>query len=740
VPGRLQPIPLAVGGLVDMSQATTLFASRAPETIGDFIYVPDAVVVPPDLFDDLILAALRQDAASPTPLLGPPVIELDVKTDRAQLNANPSLAFTRARGLRRSIERVAPGQVLVVDNLSNALNVAKSDAIVAKVMFLFLGLPGVLLAAFLAGYAGSLLAQAQRREMAILRGHGAQQRHLMRALAYKTVAVAILGSLMGLGIALLTLGAILGRASLLSAAPEDLISSAAAAAGAGVIATAIALYIPGRRSLARETTEERREMEVARPPVWMRLRLDFVLLAVAGAVEVITYLGGGFSPRQTEGQALTLSFYVLLTPMLAWFGAILLGARLVLMGAPRIPGGGSGRFGTLVGGTLRRSLKRRSRNLAAGIIGVGLTLGFGTSAAIFIATYHAEKAADTRFEVGSDLRVTPSALTPQPPSYASQLLVPGAEAASPVVFHAANSALGTDKKDMAAIDAPSLQRTSHLSNSFFLDTTAAAAMAAMKADPAALLVDWEIAQDYGINTGDALKVQVTDVNGRESSVNFRVIGRYNNFPGLTQHVDLIANLGFYQKVTGRTNVDFFLVRSKDSSPAAVAALAAAIRSGPGRNNPLLVDTTANALRRDQSSLAALNLNGLGALDSLYTALMSAAAISIFVLGLTLQRRKEYVTMRALGARTLQLQILLVGEAGLVAVGGVVLGGLVGGAMAYMYVQVLRPVFTLPPEQLTIPADRLATLAGLVLGAMALSALAASGMLRRLKPMELLREE
>jgi type II secretory pathway component PulK len=61
-------------------------------------------------------------------------------------------------------------------------------------------------------------------------------------------------------------------------------------------------------------------------------------------------------------------------------------------------------------------------------------------------------------------------------------------------------------------------------------------------------------------------------------------------------------------------------------------------------------------------------------------------------------------------------------------------------MAYMYVQVLRPVFTLPPEQLTIPADRLATLAGLVLGAMALSALAASGMLRRLKPMELLREE
>lgn len=50
-----------------------------------------------------------------------------------------------------------------------------------------------------------------------------------------------------------------------------------------------------------------------------------------------------------------------------------------------------------------------------------------------------------------------------------------------------------------------------------------------------------------------------------------------------------------------------------------------------------------------------------ALDSLYTTLMSVAGVGIFVFGLLLQRRKEYVTLRALGIRMRQLQALIVGE-------------------------------------------------------------------------------
>ena len=741
VPGGQQPIPIPVGGVTDLSQASSLYSSRVPDTLGDFIYVPNAVVVPLDLFEDLVLTALRLDAARPVPVLkNLPAIELDVKIDRSQLNANPAAALVRTQGLRRSIERIAPGQTFVIDNLSNALTVARGDAVVAKVLFLFLGLPGVLLAAFLSGYAGSLLAQAQRREIAILRGRGAHARHLMRLLAYKTVAIAILGSLIGLGCGLLAILATVGRGQLLTAAPVDLVQSAAVAVGAGLVATAIGLYIPGRRSLRREVSEERREIELGRPPLWLRFRLDLVLLALAAVVETVTFLAGGFTPLQTEGQALSLSFYVLLAPMLAWFGATLFGVRLAMFTTPRIPNTRGGRFGRLVGGTLRRSLKRRSRGLATGIAAVGLALGFGTSVAIFVATYHAEKAADARFAVGSDIRVTPSVLTPQPASFASQLLVPGAASATPVSFHIGNAALGTDKKDLAAVDVPSLERTAPLSDSFFTGISAARAMAALKNDPAAVLVDWEAARDYNITVGDPLKVQLIDSAGREVPVTLHVVGRTISFPGFPFHIDLVANLAFYQSATGRPTVDFFYVRTIDPGAATVAKVTDAIRSGPGQATPLFIDTTANAASRDQSTLAALNLNGLGRLDSLYTALMSAAAIAIFVFGLMLQRRKEYVTMRALGIRMRQLQALVLGEAALVAAVGLLIGSLVGAGMAFMFVQVLRPVFTLPPDRLTLPAVQLGALAGLVLGGMAVSALIATGILRRLKPMELLREE
>jgi putative ABC transport system permease protein len=309
-----------------------------------------------------------------------------------------------------------------------------------------------------------------------------------------------------------------------------------------------------------------------------------------------------------------------------------------------------------------------------------------------------------------------------------------------MIFHAGNAGLGSDRKDLAAIDPGSLERTATLHDSFFLDSRAAGAMAALRSEPSGALVDWELARDYNIAVGDPVKVQVTDLSGRDVPVTFRVVGRFNSFPGFPQHVDLVTNLPYYQTATGHTTVDFFYVRSQGSSPDAVARTADAIASGPGRVDPLFVDTTAKAINRDQSTLAALNLDGLANLDSVFTALMSAAGIAIFVFGLLLQRRKEYVTMRALGIRFRQLQGLVVGEAALVAVCGLVCGILIGIGMAYMYVQVLRPVFTLPPDRLTLPPLQLGILAGLVLAGMALSAGLASALLRGLKPMELLREE
>jgi putative ABC transport system permease protein len=649
------------------------------------------------------------------------------------------VAAVTTQGLKRSIERLAPGQVSVIDNLSDALNSARADTILAKILFLFLGLPGILLAAYLSRYAGGLLAQAQRREQATLRARGAQPRHLLRGLTYTSVCVAILGSALGLALGLLTVVLVLGPGALATASTQSFGLSAALSLLAGLVTTALALYLPGRRALSRETGDERRELEGNAPPVWLRLRLDFVFLAAAALVWIVTQVSGGFKPTPAEGQSVSLSFYTLLSPLLGWIGATLLAVRLTLMAGTRLGRRRRSGFGGLTLGTLGRSVERRSVSLASGVIAVALAVAFGSSLALFVATYDAGKAADARLVTGSDVRVTPSALNAQTPAFAAQLRVAGVSGVTPVA-QTSNALVGTDKRALVAIDAGTFAGVASLPDSFFPNMSAAAAIAALQRDPAAILVSTEMARTFNVQPGDQVKVQLTDASGKQVPVTFHAAGFFQTFAGFPQGIDMVSNLAYYQTATRIPQVGTFFVRVTDPSAAGVTRVADLLKTGPGRTTPMLVETTVTAINRDASTLAALNLRGLGGLEAVYTVLMSAAGIAIFVFGLLLQRRKEYVTMRALGIRMGQLRNLVLGEAAVVAILSLVVGAAVGVAMAAMFVQILAPLFTVPPAALAVPAGELGLFATLVLAGMGISVLLAARSLRRLNPVELLREE
>ena len=740
IPGRTAPLMLQVGGIADLSQADALFASRSPDTQGEFAPVPNVIIVPVSMFENDILPALRADAASASPQLKtPPFLELDLHVDQAKLNSNPTVAAVITQGMKRSIERVAPGQVSVIDNLSDTLNAASGDAILAKILFLFLGLPGVVLAAYLSRYSGSLLAQAQRRERATLRARGAQPRHLVSALTYTTAMVAVLGAIFGLGLGAIAVIVLLGPAAVRTASPESLLISAALSVVAGVATTALALYLPGRRALARETNEERREMEVAEAPFWLRLRLDLILIATAALVWIVTELAGGFKPTSAEGQSVSLSFYTLLAPLLGWLGATLLGVRLLLLLTRRLSRGRPRGFRGVASGVLRRSVERRPLALASGVIAVALAVAFGSSLALLVATYEAEKQADARFVVGGDVRVTPSVAAPLSSTFGSQLQVAGVSAVTPVA-QTSSLVVGTDKRAMVAIEPGSFAKVATLTDAFFSGIRSTAAMTALQDDPAAVLISTEMARTFNVQPGDQVKAQVPGPNGTTVPVTFHAAGLFKEFPGYPQGIDLVGNLAFYQTVTGSTRADFFLIRTADNSSGGVSQVAQLLRSGVGRAKPILVDTSATAFNRDASSLTAVNMRGLGSLETLFAVLMSGIGIAIFVYGLLLQRRKEYVTMRALGMRFGQLRALVLGEASAVAVCSLVVGGVVGTAMALMFVRVLTPLFTIPPDALTFPVQELALLATLVLGGMGLSALLSARNLNGLSPMELLREE
>ncbi len=738
--GQTEPLTLSVSGTADFAHATQLFLSRSPDTQGDFAGSPYVLLTDLATFRQAILPGYRAESATVTK--NPPAVEFHVAISHDLLSSDPGTAAVTTQGLRRTIERVAPGEITVTDNLTDALTAAKKDSILAKTLFIFLGLPGVLLAAYLSRYAGSLLAAAQRRERALLRARGMRPARLVRSLAYGTTAIAVIGAALGLLLGFGVLAILFRDTQALPSSAGSYGLSIGLAVLAAILTTTIALYVPGRRALLREVADERREVAVVTTPGWQRTRLDLILLTIAAVVGLITYLTGGYKPAvAAEGQNVSLSFYVLLAPVLFWIGATLLAVRGLLTVAGRLAGRVRPADFTrrLAGRTLALSVLRRPQAVASGVIALSLAIAFGASLMVFIGTYQAEKLADARYVLGGDVRVTASVSATATGPLTDQLRVPGVTAVAPAATNAA-VLVGSEKRTLVAIDPATFSQVAPLSPAFFLDTTPDQAMAQLAADPNAVLIDQEVAKAFNVQTGDPVKIQVPNTQtGQPTPVTLHAVGTFTNFPGFPQGVDLVTNLPTYQTTAGVSAPDFYLLAT-DGTDLTNAAVSSAITAGPGRTTPLTTESTATAINKEQSTLAALNLAGLGRIEITFTLLMSALGIAIFVFGLLLQRRQEHVTLRALGMRTRDLLVLVLGEAGIVALAALAIGLTVGIAMAVMSVQILQPVFTVAPSGITLPVTQLALLTALVLAAVAVASGLAASTLRRTHLVEILRED
>ena len=95
-----------------------------------------------------------------------------------------------------------------------------------------------------------------------------------------------------------------------------------------------------------------------------------------------------------------------------WVGGLLLCVRAMLGIVAHAPAPSNRRFGAIVPGISSEGLRRRSGDLASGIVGLGLVVAFGVGPRrCSPRPIDATKAADARFTVGADLRITPSVLS-----------------------------------------------------------------------------------------------------------------------------------------------------------------------------------------------------------------------------------------------------------------------------------------------------------------------------------------
>src|SRR5207253_4635697 len=168
-------------------------------------------------------------------------------------------------------------------------------------------------------------------------------------------------------------------------------------------AGALAARLGAALSILRGSVAGRRSVTRAGRPLWTRLYLDWIALALSGLVYWLT-ARTGFSAvvNPDSNPTLSLSVYMFLAPALLWIGATLLLVRLragVLAWAARraTAGRANSRFGFLVA-----SAGRRSHAINRGLLPVGLLLAFGVNLGVFAATYDQQARVDAQLTLGAD--------------------------------------------------------------------------------------------------------------------------------------------------------------------------------------------------------------------------------------------------------------------------------------------------------------------------------------------------
>ena len=739
---------VTVGGIADLSRSRALFSSRRGGDLETFIYSRNSIVVSPAVFAATVMPAYERAAtALGGRLKNPPIREIDIRLHRERLNADPTSALDETQRIAGDISAVAAHQDYLLDNISNTLTVAAEDAGVAKRLFLFLGIPGLFLAALLAAYAGTVLADAQRREGATLRIRGASRGHLLRMLTLRTGLLTAAGSSIGLAIGYLVTAAVLGQESLARASATSIATSAALGAIGGFAATGLALYITGRRSIDREIAEDRAAYS-GRPPLWQRTRLDVVglLVVIAGtALALQAHAFDGEAGSVYFGRAVELNTSLLILPVAIWITGSLVAGRLLGSALGRTEPRSKDSVGRPLPSLYRLSIGRRPWSIANGAIAVALIVALATCLSVFVASYDAAKARDARFANGSDIRITPTPTSTR--SYgvddAPLFKTDGVAATSPVIYGVSNvilrSARTSDPTNVAAVDPATYQQVAPLVDDQFDQGSAATALQALIDDPTAILVSRDMASFLKAQVGDTLHVLLVRATADQVEVDLHITGLFERLPGFPDGADALMSIHEHATMVPSKTPDFFLVAAERDDDAGLQRALASLEQGPAAQDPLQIETRATTLARDQSSLAALNIAGLADLDSIFALAMAVVAITIFVFGLLLQRRREYVTLRAQGLDARTVGGLIVAEASTVALGGTLAGLIVGAAMGSFFVAVLRPLFVLDPA-ITLPLIAASTPVALVAVATVVASVAAARLVNRLEPTELLRDE
>lgn len=701
----LAPVKVTISGVVDLPDADALFqgvglpkqaAPQAP---------PDNIVILPvvqwhQVFDPQ--AAVRPDTTR---------LQFHVRLDHRVLPHQPTAAYVAVTGAANNLEARVVGQALVANNLGARLDAVRGDSLYASVLFLFLGLPGVALAALLTFAVTASGGDRRRTEQGLLRVRGATRRQIMSLAGAEAVGVGVVGTIAGMLLAVIA-------ARFLGFMLQGWIDAAIVSATGGLLLSLGAVLWPAWSDLRGHTvTSVRRAVGRGYVPLWQRTGLDIVLLAGAALTFWQSASTGYQIVLAPEGvPATAVDYKAFLAPALFWIGSALLLIRISNLLIGRRPGAlanmvrpAAGRLSPLVA----KALSRQSKRVTGGIAMVALAVAFAASTAIFNTTYNGQARVDAELTNGADVTVFGTTANPAGPHLESLAKLHGVSAAAPMMHRFAY--VGADLQDIYGIRPDELTKVTHLSNAYFLGGSAKSVLAKLKATPDGVLVSEETVKDFQLKPGDRLNLRVmSGADHQYHVVPFRFIGVAREFPTAPKDSFLVANAAYLAKATGISSSEYVLMKTS-IRPATVAMTARAELGGaPGME----VKDIGSVRHIIGSSLTSVDLSGLTRIELTFAILIAWAAAGLMLaLGFE-DRKRAFAILSAVGAKPRQLAGFLRAEGLLVGLGGVGFGLVYGTIAAWLLVKLLTGVFDPPPEALAVPYVYLVATVVLVIGSIA----------------------
>ena len=694
---NLPPISLKISGIVDLPYADSMFQDIGVKKSLQAQAPPDNVLILPinlwhQMFDKQF--ELRPDTVKR---------ELYIDIHHSILPDSPKDAYIYISHLANNIESNLAGRAVVGNNIAKSLVAAKGDASYARVIFLFLGFPALLLSIFLTV---SVMSSSKRRRMKqwfILKFRGYSSFDILKIELYEMLIIGF-GSLIFGVILSLIFGSLFRQLNYKS------LSFIVYSSIIVLLFMITFMFYTYRQKINNISTMSLTQtVSNLNIPLWRKIYLDFIFLAISFLIYFYMSENGYQIILSPEGSPqVSVHYETFLSPLFLWLGGILFFARMLDYIFVHFRDFLSKIFEPIIGNLskiISSYISKERRSVIFSSAMIALALSFSISTAIFNSTYNAQSKVDAELTNGADVTISSLSLHPLDNKLLERVKkIKSVIDAQPMIHRFAY--IGNELQDIYGINPSKIGKATNMSDAYFANNNAEKTLKRLQKTFNGILVSQETKRDYQLNVGDTLNLRLKSaIDHKYHIIPFRFIGIVREFPTAPKDSFLVANYKYIVSKTGNRGYETLLIKAK--SPKNVTnKIKRIIINYPGAR----VSDINSVQKNVSSNLTAVNLHNLTKLE-LFFGLLFTVSFIILMFALDLKdRKRNFAILDVIGAKYKQFNVFIWSEGLIVFFSGIAAGSALGFSEAYMLVKLLKGAFDPPPPHLFVPWYYLGVLA------------------------------